>query len=186
MLLPANYDIFIERGITYGPLVITVYDDLPPLPTVDAPTVTTAGTPGSAPWTYNIVARNPDTGQYSAVSLDGTIATGADTLTSSNYNVIRWERVNGAKVYDVYRMGTGTSPSTTGLLRTTSGVTLNDTGIAADGSTPPVTGGPGVVVDLTGFTAHAQARRIPDDTILQDLQPAITDPSGGVVEIPKF
>jgi hypothetical protein len=59
-------------------------------------------------------------------------------------------------------------------------------GTAADGSTPPATGGPGVIIDLTGFTAHAQARRIPDDTILQDLTPAVTDPTGGVVEIPKF
>ncbi len=186
MLLPAPYDIFIERGITYGPLVITVYDDLPPLPTIDTPTVTTVGTPGTASWTYNIVARNPDTGQYSAISADGTVTTGADTLSSTDYNVIRWTRVNGAKVYDVYRMGTGTSPSTTGLLRTTTNISFNDTGVAADGSTPPLTGGPGVVVDLTGYTAHSQARRIANDTVLQDLQASVTDPANGEVTIPKF
>jgi hypothetical protein len=185
MLLPAPYDIFIERGITYGPLVITVYDDLPPLTTPDAPTVTAIGSAGVATWTYNIVARNPDTGQFSAVSADGSV-TRSSVLSTTDYNTIRWTKVSGAKVYDVYRMGTGTTPSTTGLLRSTTSVNFNDVGLDADGSTPPVTGGPGVIIDLTGFTAHAQARRIPDDTILQDLTPAVTDPTGGVVEIPKF
>lgn len=78
MLLPAPFDIYIERGIAYGPLVITVYDDIPP----------------------------PE--------------------------------------------GTGT------------------------------------VVDLTGYGVHAHARRISDDTLLQDLAPVITDAVGGEITIGKF
>ena len=88
MLLPAPYDIFVERGIKFGPLVITVYSDLPPLTTPDAPTVTPEGTAGATTWTYEIVAKKSSTSQFSAASADGTTTTGNATLTSTNYNRI--------------------------------------------------------------------------------------------------
>lgn len=186
MLLPANYDIFIERGIKFGPVVITVYDDLPPLTTVDTPIVTPQGTAGAVTWTYKIVARKTSTEQFSAASTGGTTTTGNATLTSTNYNRIAWTAVTGANRYDIYRTAAGGTPATTGLIGTTANTFFNDTGVAGDGSTAPATGGPGVVVDLTGYTAHAQARRIPDDTLLQNLSPTITDPTGGEITIPKF
>lgn len=186
MLLPASYDIFIERGIKFGPLVITVYDDLPPLTAPDAPTVTPTGTAGATTWTYKIVAKKSSTSQFSAASSGGTTATGNATLTTTNYNRIAWDAVSDANQYDIYRTAAGGTPNTTGLIGTTNNTFFNDTGVAGDGSSAPTTGGPGAVVNLTGFTAHAQARRIPDDTLLQNLNPSITDAAGGEITIPKF
>lgn len=187
MLLPAPYDIYIERGIAYGPLDITVYDDLPPLTSPDAPTVTPQGTAGVATWRYKIVAKKTSTDQFSAASSQGTATTGNATLTTSNYNRIAWDAVTDANQYDVYRTASGGTPATTGLIGTTNNTFFNDTGVAGDGSTPPAVGGPGVVVNLTGYTAHAQARRIPDDTLLQDLDPEIVAPAtNGVIRIGTF
>jgi hypothetical protein len=189
MLLPAPFDIFIERGIAYGPLIITVYDDLPPLTTPDAPTVAPQGTSGATTWTYKIVARKTTTSQFSAASNVGTTAAGNATLTSTNYNLISWDAVTDANQYDIYRTVAGGTPATTGLIGTTSNTTrFNDTGVPGDGNSPPSAGGPGVVVDLTGFTPHAQARRIPQDTLLQNLAPTIVTPPGtdGKIQIGKF
>jgi hypothetical protein len=187
MLLPAPYDIFVERGIKYGPIVITVYDDLPPLTTPSAPTVTPQGTSGVTSWTYKIVAKKVSTSQFSAASTGGTTVVGNATLSSTNYNRVAWSAVTDANQYDVYRTTSGGTPNTTGLIGSTANIYFNDTGIAGDGSTAPTVGGPGAVVDLTGFTAHAQARRIPDDTLLQDLAPAILAPAGeGRIQIGKF
>ena len=186
MLLPAPYDIFVERGIKFGPLVITVYSDLPPLTTPDTPTVTPEGTAGATTWTYEIVAKKSSTSQFSAASTDGTTTTGNATLDSTNYNRIAWDSVTDANRYDIYRTAAGGTPATTGLIGTTANTFFNDTGVAGDGSTPPAIGGPGVVVDLTGFVPHAHARRIPDDTVLQNLSPIITDYTGGEITIGKF
>src|SRR6185369_15498048 len=150
MLLPAPYDIFVERGIKYGPLVITVYDDLPPLTAPDAPTVTPSGTAGAATWRYKIVAKKVSTEQFSAASAQGTTTTGNATLTSTNYNRIAWTAVSDANQYDIYRTTSGGTPATTGLIGTTNNIFFNDTGVAGDGSTAPAVGGPGVVVNLTG------------------------------------
>jgi hypothetical protein len=186
MLLPAPYDIYVERGIKYGPLVITVYDDLPPLTAPSTPTVTPTGTAGAATWSYKIVAKKVSTSQFSAASSQGTTATGNATLTSTNYNRISWTAVTDANQYDIYRTASGGTPATTGLIGTTNNVFFNDTGVAGDGSTAPSVGGPGVVVNLTGYSVHAQARRIPDDTLLQNLAPTITNAAGGEITIPKF
>lgn len=186
MLLPAPFDIFIERGIAYGPLVITVYDDLPPLTTPTAPTITDIGTAGATTRTYKIVARNTKTERFSAVSSGGTTATGNATLSTTNYQKIAWSSVTDANIYDVYRTVAGGTPNTTGLIGSIAGTFFYDTGLAGDGSTPPAIGGPGVIFNLTGFTPHAQARRIPDDTLLQNLNPTITNFAGGEITIPKF
>lgn len=186
MLLPAPYDIFVERGIAYGPLVITVYDDLPPLTAPSAPTVTPNGTPGATTWTYKIVAKKVPTSQFSAASSGGATLIGNATLSATNYNRIAWSAVTDANQYDIYRTIAGGTPATTGLIGSTNNIFFNDTGVAGDGSTAPAVGGPGAIVNLTGFTAHAQARRIPDDTLLQNLAPKITSAAGGVIEIGKF
>lgn len=44
----------------------------------------------------------------------------------------------------------------------------------------------GRVVDLTGFTAHAQVRVSADDPILLDLQPVITDEPGGKIQLGAY
>lgn len=186
MLLPAPYDIFVERGIKYGPLVITVYDDLPPLTAPDAPVITNLGTPGATPWRYKIISRNTSTTQFSAASTQGITATGAAVLNTTNYNRITWNTIDAANIYDIYRTQAGGTPGTTGLIGSTTNIFFNDTGVAGDGATPSTTGGPGVVVDLTGYSVHAQARRIPDDTLLQNLAPTITSAAGGEITIPKF
>lgn len=187
MLLPAPFDIFIERGGSYDALIITAYDDLPPLDTPDAPTVTPHGTAGVITWTYKVVARNTLTERFSAVSTGGTTTIGNATLTTTNYNIISWEAVDDANIYDVYRTTAGGTPATLGLIGSTFGLIFNDTGVAGDGTTAPVTGGPGVVVNLTGYSVHAQARRIPDDTLLKDLDPEIVAPAtAGQIKIGPF
>lgn len=187
MLLPAPYDIFVERGIAYGPLVITVYDDLPPLTAPSTPTVTPNGTSGAATWIYKIVAKKVSTSQFSAASSGGATVVGNATLSSTNYNRIAWSAVTDANQYDIYRTLSGGTPATTGLIGSTTNIFFNDTGEAGDGSTAPTIGGPGAVVNLTGFTAHAQARRIPDDTLLQNLAPEILAPeTNGQIKIGLF
>src|SRR5438105_2234944 len=120
MLLPAPFDIFVERGIAYGPLVITVYDDLPPLSTPGTPTPTPQGTAGGTTWGYKIVARKSSTGQFSAASTAGTTLVGNAILNSTNYNRIAWAAVTDANQYDVYRTTAGGTPNTVGLIGTTS------------------------------------------------------------------
>lgn len=186
MLLPAPYDIFVERGIAFGPLVITVYDDLPPLTSPAVPVITPQGTAGGTDWGYKIVAKKTSTLQFSAASSQGSTATGNATLSVTNYNRIAWTAVTSANQYDIYRTGAGGTPNTTGLIGTTNNTFFNDTGVAGDGSTAPATGGPGAVVNLTGYSVHGQARRIPNDTLLQDLNPSITNAAGGEITIPKF
>lgn len=186
MLLPAPYDIFVERGISYGPLVITVYSDLPPLPTPSTPTVTPMGTSGASTWGYHVVARKTSTSQFSAGSPEGATITGNATLDSTNYNRIAWTSVSGANVYDIYRVPPGASPLNPGLIGTTNNTFFNDTGVEGNSVPAPTVGGPGAVVDLTGFVAHAHARRIPDDTVLNNLSPVITDESNGQITIGKF
>lgn len=187
MLLPAPFDIFIERGIAYGPLIITVYDDLPPIGTPSEPIISVIGTTGVATWTYKIEALKPSTSQFSSASAGGSTMIGNATLDSTNYNIVAWDAVDDAELYRVYRTAVGGTPNSTGLIGTTTGLVFNDTGIAGDSSSPPTVGGPGVVVNLTGYNVYSQARRIPDDTVIQDLAPTIILPAtNGQIQIGKF
>jgi hypothetical protein len=189
MLAPATFNIFIQRGIVYGPLTITCYDDLPPLPTPDAPAITPEGASGAAAWSYKVVAVKAN-GSFSAASAEGTTDVGNADLDDTNFNRLTWVAVPSADLpifYRIYRTAHGTTPSTDGLIGVATGTTFDDTGLPGDGTTPPVDGGPGVIVDLTGFTAHAHARRSADaHEILEDLAPVITNPSGGEITIGKF
>ncbi len=105
-----------------------------------APTVTNAGTPGATTVSYKILARQKD-GWYNVASGAGTTTTANATLNVTNYNIVTWDAVENAVGYDVYRSAAGGTPSTTGLIgSTTSGIlTLNDTGLAGDGTTAPST-----------------------------------------------
>jgi hypothetical protein len=112
--------------------------------TPDAPTVSNGGTPGAATWSYKIVAKQAS-GVHSAVSSAGTTATGNATLTDVNYNSLVWPAIDGATEYDVYRTAHGTTPSTDGLIGTTTAPAFNDTGLAGDASTAPATADDNIV-----------------------------------------
>ncbi len=150
----------IGKEASAGTLTVTTGDDVFPLGDVTtigmvgfkncggtlivsatAPTITNAGTPGAQTMTYAIVAKQSG-GGYNVASGDGTTSTGNDTLNGTNYNIVTWDAVENATGYDVYRTSTdGTTPSTTGKIGSTgTGVlTLNDTGLAGDGTTAPST-----------------------------------------------
>lgn len=108
------------------------------------PVITPQGTTGAATWSYKIVAKQADSDgnvvAYTAASSVGTTATGKATLTGTDFNRITWTadaKANGG--YDIYRTAHGTSPTTNGLIRSVAAgvTTLDDTGLAGDGSTAP-------------------------------------------------
>lgn len=106
------------------------------LTTPGAPLVSPQGTPGASTITYKITATN-SVGE-SDVSQGTTITNGAATLNGTNYNQLTWTAVPGATGYNIYRTATnGTSPTTLGLIGTSTLATKNDTGLAGDASTAP-------------------------------------------------
>src|SRR5882724_388929 len=110
--------------------------------------VTNIGATGATTDTYKITAVDGN-GKESSVSAAGTTTTANATLNGTNFNRINLNAptlVIGVGSYKVYRTAAGGTPSTTGLIgtititnTTLSGAsfTLDDTGLAGDGSTPP-------------------------------------------------
>lgn len=99
------------------------------------PTVSVQGTPGTTSYSYQVVA-TMTTGEVLAGGAVGSTTTGNATLGLVNYNALTWPAVTGAASYAVYRTLGG---PTTGLIA--SGVTsllLDDTGLAGDGTTAPL------------------------------------------------
>ena len=106
-----------------------------------SPLVGQVGTPGAASVTYKIVALNP-TG-HSDASQGGVTATANAVLNGTNFNRINWVRVPRATGYQVYRPAGGPSQ---GLIATLGDVaTLDDTGLAGDGSIAPTINTSGTV-----------------------------------------
>jgi len=103
------------------------------LPTPTAPTITPTGVNNSITYTYAIVAVASN-GQLSLASPTGTTAAGNSSLVTAS-NTIAWTAVSGASSYRVYRTVSGGTPSSTGLIGTTTSNSLSDTGLAGDGST---------------------------------------------------
>lgn len=149
----------IGKEASAGTLTVTTGDDTFPLGDVStigmvgfkncggtlivsasAPSVTNFGTPGATTVSYKILALQRD-GGYNVASGAGTTTTANATLNGSNYNIVTWDAVENATGYVVYRTAAGGTPSTTGVIGSTaSGVlTLNDTGLAGDGTTAPST-----------------------------------------------
>lgn len=108
------------------------YYPKPELSRPGTPTVTPQGTAGSTSWSYAVYAR---TGREacSDVSFAG-LALGNATLSGSNFNRITWSSITGATSYVVFRVSAGGSPSTTGIIGTTTSTTFDDTGLSADGT----------------------------------------------------
>ena len=75
----------------------------------------------------------------SEASLTTAITTAAATLNGTNFNQLTWQAVPGATAgYNIYRVFTnGVSPTTVGLIGTTTTTLFNDTGLAGDSSVAP-------------------------------------------------
>jgi hypothetical protein len=108
------------------------------LGTASAPTVALGGSGGSTTYTYEVVAKQAD-GTASPASSPTSMTNGPATLsTSGKANITVSAFVTGAKSYDIYRIFSGGSPSTTGKIgNITAAGQFSDTGLAADGTTPP-------------------------------------------------
>jgi len=109
-------------------------------------TVTPQGTGGAVTWTYKLVARLAD-GTTTEAGAASSTAVGNATLSAGNFNRLAWSAVTGATDYRVYRTVAGTSPATTGIIYTGTALTVDDTGLAGGGETPPTVNGTGI---LTG------------------------------------
>ena len=108
-----------------------------PLPAISAPTsltVTPTGTAGTTSYTYAVAALDGKGGATAVFSASTT--TGNATLSSTNYNALTVGAVTSATGYAWYRTSSGGTPSTTGFIGTTAGLTLNDTGLTIE-TTPP-------------------------------------------------
>lgn len=117
-------------------------------PNPSAPTITNVGTPGAAARSYAVVARvtyADGTTQSTAVSANGSTATGNASPNGTNFDRVTWAAlaaIAGATIaYDVYRTVGGTSQ---GKIGTTSGTSFDDAGLVADGSTAPSTNVTGI------------------------------------------
>lgn len=124
------------------------------LATPDAPTVT-PNTVGEATWGYKVVALLADD-SHSIASSEGTTVAGSATLEANVYNTIEWSAVAGANYYAVYRTTVATDPTTTGLVGTTTGLSLVDNALVGDTTSAPTTNTTGLVttpqIKVTGGT----------------------------------
>jgi len=106
------------------------------LATPSTPTITAEGGTGSASYYYTVTAVNAYGGETTA-SPAGFDSNGYAALTYTYYNQINWSAVTGASGYKIYRTQvTSGSPTSTGLIGSTSGTTFDDYGLAASGSSP--------------------------------------------------
>ena len=105
-----------------------------PLTTPAVPTVVPQGTVGTTSYGYRITARS--SAGETLPSPEGPTNTGNANLTVTNFNRITWTAVPGAVDYRIYRVFSGGTPSTNGLIGTTTTLTFDDTGLAASGLVP--------------------------------------------------
>jgi hypothetical protein len=113
------------------------------LMTPGAPLVAPQGTPGATAYSYKVVATV--TAGHSAASAAGSTATGAATLTGTNYNQLNWAQVSRATGYKVYRTVGGSSQGLIATIASGATLTLNDTGLAGDSATAPTDNTSGVL-----------------------------------------
>lgn len=100
--------------------------------------VTTSGTSGATSYGYKITKVDAS-GKESIASATVTVATGNAALSGANFNVLTVPAIpSDTTKYNVYRVASGGTPSSTGLVGSiTSGTTFNDTGFAGDSSAAP-------------------------------------------------
>lgn len=122
---------------------------------VAQPTVAAQGTGGSETWGYGIVGVKAN-GTEAAVSTEGQEAGGNAALDATDFNRITWTDVAGYVSYKIYRLTSGGTPATLGLIGTVAaGVeTFDDTGLVGDASTASAANatGDGDAANLSPFT----------------------------------
>jgi hypothetical protein len=101
------------------------------------PTLAQVGTPGSTLDCYGLVARNTAGTVYTRLGPVSCTNTAAATLNSSNGNLVTFPALPGnAGCFDVYRVITGGTPNTSGLLASCQTTSYTDQGGAASGLWP--------------------------------------------------
>jgi ACR3 family arsenite efflux pump ArsB len=91
----------------------------------------------STTWGYEITAVNASGGETTASAQGSKSTTDDATLDATDYNTVSWGSVTGAVAYKIYRTAAGGTPTSTGLIGTTSSTSFNDTGFEAAGNSPP-------------------------------------------------
>lgn len=120
--------------------------------------ITNAGTAGSTAYSYKVSSVSA-TGSENATAAAASTATGNATLTPTNYNIVTFKPVPGAKTYNIYRTASSGTPGTTGLIGSVSAtssatsVVFNDTGIAIISATIPATNTTGGITGATSFSS---------------------------------
>ena len=121
------------------------------LPAPSTLTITQAGTAGSTTYTYNVYACD-DSGSpfgcsYPGPAITRTTTTGNATLSATNYNILTWSAVPGAKSYMVFMTaGPGVSSSNPQFLINTTSTTFNSTANTASYFPLPTAGSGSLVV----------------------------------------
>jgi hypothetical protein len=82
-----------------------------------------------------IVPGNP--GNSLTLAKSGANLSVGAALFSWSFNRLSWDAVPGAASYNIYRTVSPTTPSTTGLIGSTSSLTYDDIGLAGDSTTAP-------------------------------------------------
>jgi hypothetical protein len=101
-----------------------------------APSVAPQANLGVTSYSYAVIG--VDTLGNTTAAVVTSTPMGNATLSVMDYNFVSWAS-NGAASYTVYRTASGGAPSTTGVIASgITGTSLNDTGLAGDGTTPPV------------------------------------------------
>lgn len=113
---PAGAHSFVDNGIA----ILTGTTATQPFVTLAAggtPTVVqvSGATAGSATWGYKISAIAPN-GVWGAAGSEGTVTTGASTISATQGNKITWTATSGAVSYAIQRSTSGGTPSSTGLV----------------------------------------------------------------------
>ncbi len=113
--------------------------EFPQVGSAPTPSISLQGNNGNRTYSYVVQALNGDGKEVSLASATATTTSGNVNLGSSNFNRVSWTAVSDAAIYNVYRTAnTGNNPSTgkTGLIASTSSLTLDDTGLTGDGTSP--------------------------------------------------
>ena len=128
------------------------------LPAAGSITVTPQGTTGATTYTYSLQACLAD-GTCNAAGAASTTTEGNATLSASNFNRLAWSAVAGAASYKVRRDVGG---ATQGVIWSGTALTVDDTGLAGDGTAKPTVDRTGTVtaqrVDALNGTLGTESR----------------------------
>ncbi len=106
--------------------------------------------------TYQLVACLAD-GSCTQAGVDSTTGTATATLSAANFNRLSWSAVSGAASYKIRRDVGG---ATQGVIWSGTALTVDDTGLAGDGTAKPTVNGTGL---LSGTFAGSIVRQRPAD-----------------------